>query len=162
MTPHRLFLPAVLLALAGPAWAADLPAAKVEMQPLAAQARRVADALELLGAPLSAEERKALTDAKDVGAVQAVLDKYCLAAVHIAPPKNGEVGPAASRWLVAAQPGPAKPELAEQGWRVFLVKVYNPAGADKLELRRQPQRRPAYQTLQRQGRPASPARAGHR
>ncbi len=135
MTPHRLFLPAVLLALAGPAWAADLPAAKVEMQPLAAQARRVADALELLGAPLSAEERKALTDAKDVGAVQAVLDKYCLAAVHIAPPKNGEVGPAASRWLVAAQPGPAKPELAEQGWRVFLVKVYNPAGADKLELR---------------------------
>ena len=77
MTPHRLVLPAVLLALAGPALAADLPQVKVELQPLAAQARRVADALELLGAPLSADERKALADAKDVDAVQAVLDKHC-------------------------------------------------------------------------------------
>jgi hypothetical protein len=31
--------------------------------------------------------------------------------------------------------GPTKPELAEQGWRVFLVKVLNPTGVDKVELR---------------------------
>ena len=28
-----------------------------------------------------------------------------------------------------------KPDLAEQGWRVFLVKVYNEPGLDKAELR---------------------------
>jgi hypothetical protein len=126
------------LALAAPAAAADLPkVGKVDLQPLAAQARRVADALALLGAPLPEADRQALqaaageTDpAKGVTAIQAVLDKHCLAGVQVRKPaKEGEAP------VVAAQAGPAKPELAEQGWRVFLVKVHNEAGLDNVELR---------------------------
>jgi hypothetical protein len=128
MTKHHLIIPAVLLALAVPASAADPPKATVELQPLAAQARRVADALQLLGAPLSDAERKALTDATDADAIQAVLDKHCLATVNIWAPEG-------SPTTAAAAPGPARPELAEQGWRVFLVKVYNPGKKDKVELR---------------------------
>jgi hypothetical protein len=137
MTSHRLALPAILLALAAPAAAADLAVNKnVELQPLAAQARRVADALELVGAPLADAERQALADAaadKDkphgVAAIQGVLDKHCLAAVHVGPTRDKD------RVTLTAEAGPAKPDLAEQGWRVFLVKVYNDAAMDKVELR---------------------------
>jgi len=123
------------MALAGSAAAADFPqVTKVELQPLAAQAIRVADALALLGAPLSAQERQGLVEAgKDtkethgIVAIQAILDKHCLAGLH------GRAGQTVPELEVMA--GPAKPELAEQGWRVFLVKVLNHAGLDKLELR---------------------------
>lgn len=113
-----------LLFFGGVSFAAELPkVTKVELQPLAAQAARIADALQLLGAPLSADERAALTNAKDVAAIQDVLDKHCLALVRVTE-QALEVGR-----------GPAKPELAEQGWRVFLVKVHNPGGLAKVELR---------------------------
>jgi hypothetical protein len=125
MTPRRLILSAYLLALAFPASAADLPKVKVERQPLAAQARRVADALALLGEPLSEADRKALQDAADVDAIQDVLDRRCLAGVRIRP---------GSEIKIEAQAGPARPQLAEQGWRVFLVKVHNEAGLDKVQL----------------------------
>ena len=49
---------------------------------------------------------------------QEILDRRCLFFVNI----NPEM-----RVKVAA--GPAKPELVEQGWRLFLVKVQNEAGA---------------------------------
>jgi hypothetical protein len=49
--------------------------------------------------------------------IQRVLDPHCLLVVNINPE---------SRVKVAV--GPAKPELLEQGWRVFLVKVHNEAG----------------------------------
>lgn len=49
---------------------------------------------------------------------QEILDRHCLFFVNI----NPEM-----RVKVAA--GPAKPELVEQGWRLFLVKVQNEAGA---------------------------------
>ena len=63
---------------------ADLPkVTRVELQPLAAQARRVSDALDLIGAPLPDDDKKALADARDVAAIQAVLDKHCLAGVTI-------------------------------------------------------------------------------
>jgi hypothetical protein len=128
---------AVLLALAIPA-AADLPkVTKVDLQPLAAQARRIDEALKLLGAPLSEDDRSALqaaaseTDpAKGVAAIQTILDKHCLAGVQIRKPAQGGGAP-----TVTTQAGPAKPELAEQGWRVFLVKVYNEAGLNNVELR---------------------------
>jgi hypothetical protein len=108
--------------------AADLPTVKkVEFQPLAAQAKRVAEALDLLGSPLSDADKKALTAAKTVEEIQAVLDKHCLAGVKIA--KDGD------KLKLDTVAGPAAPELAEQGWRVFLIKVENPAGLDKLELR---------------------------
>jgi hypothetical protein len=131
MKPLRLSAPLLLL-LAAPALAADLPkVTKVDLQPLGAQAQRVADALDLLGAPLSDTDKKALADAakdKDRGieTIQAILDKRCLAGVVIQP------GDKPTLRVVA---GPAKGELAEQGWRVFLVKVHNAAELDKVELR---------------------------
>src|SRR5262249_55653634 len=87
MTPALPILPA-LLALAVPSLAAALPKAKADLQPLAAQAKRVADALDLLGAPLSEADRKALADAaadsdaaRGADKIQGVLDKHVLAAV---------------------------------------------------------------------------------
>jgi len=135
MLPHH-FAIATCLALAAPLHAASLPiVANVERQPLAAQARRVAEALDMLGSPLPEADRKALEAAiadkdaaKSVEAIQAVLDKYCIAGIR------GIVrNKADTRLTVTA--GPASPDLAEQGWRVFLVKIENPEGVDKVELR---------------------------
>ena len=104
--------------------AADFPAVdEVEWQPLAAQLKRVADALNFQGAPLTPEDEKALVALLAKGGDDAVeqsqkiLDPYCLIGIHINPE---------SRVKVAA--GPAKPILVEQGWRTFLVKVHNEAG----------------------------------
>ncbi|HVV71742.1 MAG TPA: CehA/McbA family metallohydrolase, partial [Verrucomicrobiae bacterium] len=97
----------------------------VETQPLAAQVRRLIATLDYLGAPLSDAERAALdqavakTDADSASAgIQQVLDPHCLAAVDINPEMRVKV----------AQ-GPAAPELVEAGWRTFLIKVHNQAGA---------------------------------
>jgi hypothetical protein len=123
MTTRRLFLALGVLSLTLSTAAADLPKVRVERQPLAAQARRVADALALLGEPLTEGERTALRDAADVNAIQTILDKRCLAGVHVTPEKKLET-----------RIGPAKPQLAEQGWRVFLVKVHNEASLASVEL----------------------------
>jgi hypothetical protein len=125
MSPYRFLLPAALLALvAGPLAADELPKVKkVDLQPLAAQAKRISEALDFIGSPLPDADKKALAEARDVAAIQDVLDQHCLAGVRITTDK------------MAVQTGPAKLELAEQGWRVFLVKVDNPSGLDKLELR---------------------------
>ncbi|HJT35967.1 MAG TPA: CehA/McbA family metallohydrolase [Pirellulales bacterium] len=96
----------------------------LESQPLKAQVRRVAQALELLGSPLSKSRQEALDkvlaepdDAAAIEKIQRVLDPLCLVGVNINPE---------SRVKVAL--GSAKPELVEHGWRVFLVKVHNEAG----------------------------------
>src|SRR5688572_15687235 len=83
--------------------------AAADPQPLRAQVRRVAQALEMLGAPLSAEQRARLDKASDAAEIGAVLDPLCLAHVHINPE---------SRVKVAR--GDAKAQLAQHGWRVFL------------------------------------------
>src|SRR5262245_40812271 len=127
----RLAPLALLMALPTALPAADLPkVTKVEFQPLAAQTKRLLDALDYLGSPLPEADRKALDAARNaenkaegIAAIQAVLDKHCLAGVVL-----GESN-------IETVAGPARPELAEQGWRVFLVKVINPEGVDKLELR---------------------------
>jgi hypothetical protein len=130
MTPRHFPIALAVLALAVPVSAADLPKVKVERQPLAAQARRITEALALLGEPLPDADRKAVLDAASAGdaasavdAIQTILDKRCLAGIHITPDKKLET-----------QPGPAKPQLAEQGWRVFLVKVHNEADLANVEL----------------------------
>lgn len=127
MSVRRLLVAALLL-LPLSARAADVPRVdNVELQPLAAQVKRVFDALELLGAPLPEADRKAVAAAvenKSVGELQAALDRHCLAAVKVVDGKKCET-----------TIGPAKPELAQQGWRLFLVKVLNPQGVDKLELK---------------------------
>jgi hypothetical protein len=103
----------------------DLPmVVDVEFQPLSAQARRVSEALEMLGEPLAREDKVKLTEATDsaggtqaIKTIQRVLDPRCLIGVEI----NAE-----SR--VKAGQGPARPRLVQNGWSVFLVKVQNQAG----------------------------------
>ena len=98
-----------------PAWA------DVELQPLAAQAKRIATALEIMGAPLSQAERdrldKAATDPAGVVEIQRVLDPHCLIVVNINPESR-----------VKAARGDAAADLVEAGWRTFLIKVINEAG----------------------------------
>ncbi|HEY7326405.1 MAG TPA: CehA/McbA family metallohydrolase [Gemmataceae bacterium] len=130
MNTHRLSISVAAVVFASTAFAEELPKVKVERQPLAAQARRVSEALALLGEPLPDDERQAIREAataadenKAVESIQTILDKRCLAGVHITADKK-----------VEAQAGPAKPQLAEQGWRVFLVKVHNEPGLANVEL----------------------------
>src|SRR2546427_5031366 len=132
-SPLRIML-SIGVAFILPPYAAgsELPrVAKVELQPLAAQVQRVAEALDFVGSPLPPADKEALQKAaadgdpaRAVDTIQAVLDKHCLAGVRIG--KNNELD---------VEPGPAKPELAEQGWRVFLIKVDNPAGISAVELK---------------------------
>jgi hypothetical protein len=140
MLMHRPVAFALLLSLlfVPTAHSADLPkVTKVARQPLAAQARRVAEALQRLGSPLPEADHKAILAAatdKDVDravtTIQTILDKRCLVGLHIEQAAGG-----AKKVVLRLQKGPAKPELAEQGWRVFLVKVFNPLERDGLEVR---------------------------
>ncbi|MBX3414427.1 MAG: CehA/McbA family metallohydrolase [Pirellulales bacterium] len=107
------------------AWGEPLPVVRqVEAQPFTAQAKRIVQALEMLGAPLTTEQQQAFDaalaeadDARRVVAIQAVLDPLCLVGVNINPESRVKV----------AQ-GTAAPKLVQQGWTVFLVKVQNEAG----------------------------------
>lgn len=128
MSRRTLLLPLALAAvsyIAGAAQAQKVPlVVGVEIQPVGAQVRRIADALEYLGQPLPADTRRkldaalAMTDSADaVKAVQEALDPLCLAYVEINPESR-----------VKADPGPAPKTLTQQGWSVFLVKVANDAG----------------------------------
>ncbi len=112
----------------------------VEAQPLIAATERVVAALDYAGAPLAKEDAENLqammagADNKTVvRGIQDVLDRYCLAGVHI----NAE-----SRVKVAE--GPAPKILAQQGWRTFLVKVHNEAGITPVLKAESPQAQPVY------------------
>ena len=100
-----------------------LPAVtNVDWQPLAAQVKRVVEAMEYQGGPLPADEKRALDQIsadtpEAVSRLQEILDRHCLFTVTINPEMRVKVAP-----------GPAQPELVEQGWRQFLVKVTNDAG----------------------------------
>ena len=83
---------------------------------MALNAKRVVEALEVLGNPLSNEEKARLADG-DGGTMEGVLDSKCLAVVTINPESR-----------VKAVAGEAKPVLVEAGWSVFLIKVINEAG----------------------------------
>jgi hypothetical protein len=115
----------ILLLSAVAAGADPLPVvAEVDWQPLAAQVKRVVQALEMVGSPLSEQQQATIdaalkeTDAAaGVAKIQAVLDPLCLAGVSVNPESRVKV----------AQ-GEAAPKLLQQGRRVFLVKVHNEAG----------------------------------
>ena len=99
--------------------AAQPPA--VPLQPLAQQVRRIEEALQYLGQPLSPSDHRRINQAignpresAAVSELQSVLDPYVLVNVEI----NAE-----SR--VKVEQGAAKPELVEAGGRLFLVKVAN-------------------------------------
>jgi len=112
---------AFTILLAQGSFSAALPIVEnVEWQPLAAQVNRLIEATDYLGSPFSTYDKHAIETAlKESSAkkLQEILDRHCLFLVSI----NPEM-----RVKVAA--GPAKPELVEQGWRQFLVKVINDSG----------------------------------
>ena len=105
--------------------------ANVEPQPVLAQATRLNDALNHIGSPLPLDVTNELVklqekvpDESTVQSIQALLDPFCLAMIHINPE---------SRVKVTA--GPARPQLKQEGWSVFLVKVHNEAAVTaRLEL----------------------------
>jgi hypothetical protein len=112
----------------------------VEIQPLSAQVTRLLEAMEYLGEPLSPTDRETLTKAmhdtdaaRATATIQQVLDKYCLLEVHINPESR-----------VKVDQGPAKPQLLEQGWRTFLVKVRNEAGVTATLKAESPNALPVY------------------
>ena len=96
----------------------------IELQPLAAQVRRVVEAMDYLGAPIASQDRTELSralgasdSATGIAQLQKILDKYCLLEVQINPESRVKVSPSLAR-----------PALVEHGWRSFLVKVRNEAG----------------------------------
>jgi hypothetical protein len=116
------FLTACLFFIHRSAAKTEVP--QVELQPLAAQVKRLIETLDYLGAPLSnadkqsLERASAMTDAANASRqIQDILDRYCLYEIHINPESRVKVTQAN-----------AKPELVENGWRTFLVKVHNEAG----------------------------------
>lgn len=107
------------------AWAQLPTVAGIEPQPLIAQALRVDEALTFLGSGLAEADHAKLAGLKDaahtedlVAEIQAILDPYCLAFVHINPEAR-----------VKVHAGPAKPVLMQHGWKSYLVKVHNEAGS---------------------------------
>jgi hypothetical protein len=100
----------------------------VPLQPLVAQVTRLIAATDYLGTPLGSDHTRELESAfkmtneeAAVVAIQRVLDCHCLVGVDINPEMRVKVAP-----------GVAKPELVENGWRQFLVKVHNQAGTTAL------------------------------
>ena len=100
-----------------------VPRPNLPLQPLAQQARRLETTLSYLGQPLTAadhrliDEALAVTDEEEgVQQIQTALDKYVLATVRINPESR-----------VSVDQGPVRPELVENGTRLFLVKVLNEA-----------------------------------
>ncbi len=92
-------------------------------QPLAANAARVAKALDFLGTPLPDDTAKALAKAvadKDAKKVQEVLDAQVLFVVTINPE---------ARVKVAS--GPGGTTLQQAGWTPVLVKVMNDSTVKK-------------------------------
>jgi hypothetical protein len=96
----------------------------LELQPLAAQARRVVEALELLGEPFADADKQAIERASEdsdesraLASIQGVLDRRALVNVTISPESR-----------VSVTRGAARATLVEKGWRCFLVKVRNDAG----------------------------------
>ncbi|HUS68561.1 MAG TPA: CehA/McbA family metallohydrolase [Kofleriaceae bacterium] len=116
----RALIALVLVAATARAAAGDPPpvVTDVDLQPLAAQTRRVARALADAGAPLPPAELARLRAARDAGAIQRTLDPHVLAVVHVNPEQRVQV-----------TRGPAIAHLDENGWRSFLIKVVNEPGA---------------------------------
>ncbi len=108
--PSPLLLTGILIVL-------SIAHARAQDQPVLLHARRVAEALDVLGQPLRREEKAALEKAVTTDEVAAVLDRHCLAIVQINPEAR-----------VKAEAGLARMELLETGWTSFLIKVVNEAG----------------------------------
>jgi len=117
-----------LAALSFAATAEPLEVIEVEGQPLAANAQRLMQALDFLGAPLANDVRAKLQSAitqRDAAGVQAALDPFVLCVVDINPESR-----------VKAQRGPAAAKVQQAGYTPVLMKVINHAtSVAKLRIR---------------------------
>lgn len=110
--------------IAIPVHASDLPVITgIEGQPLAANAERLAESLNFLGAPFSERTSKDLAAAiaaRDAKRVQETLDPHVLFLVSLNPESRVKV----SR-------GPAQPALQQAGFVPVLVKIVNESTVKK-------------------------------
>ena len=134
----RGFAQFAIAALPGPRLL--LGTSPLDAQPLAAQARRVIDALAYLGEPFPPEALQPFQAAERTGGDAAMLDAIerlcatrCLVDIRINPEGR-----------VSLERGAADARLVEQGWRAFLVKVRNEAGTTARLAMESPQARPVY------------------
>jgi hypothetical protein len=114
----------------------ELPPVEVEGQPLAANVKRLLDALDFLGTPLPETTPKALQPAlaaRDAGKVQQLLDPHVLLVVHINPESR-----------VMATRGPARAALQQAGFTPVLVKVINESASTAPLRITSPQAGPVY------------------
>ncbi len=93
----------------------------VERQPFVAQTKRLVEALDFAGSPLADADLDALNSAMAledsiacIEGIQEILNKYTLVDVHINPEAR-----------VKLARGECEPQLQQQGWRAFLVRVHN-------------------------------------
>jgi hypothetical protein len=103
--------------------AQDLEAVETEGQPLAANANRLAQALEFLGAPLPSEIQAALqqaSKASDWRKLQETLDPHALLVVNLNPESRVKVGR-----------GPAEAILQQGAYTPIIVKVINASTVTK-------------------------------
>jgi hypothetical protein len=131
-----------------PAWAEAPEIVAVEAQPLRANARRLLDALELLGAPLPRETQAALERAGDAGDVQRLMDPHVLLIVSLNPEAR-----------VKVRRGPAPAVLQQAGNTPVLIKVINDSTVTRPLRIVSPQSGPVYAgasklSLMRQGQPS--------
>src|SRR5262245_29282364 len=121
---------------ASSAFAQKLETIDVEGQPLAANAERLAQALDLLGTPLAPDAGTALRSAaKDRNAkqIQDTLDPHVLLVVSLNPE---------SRVKVAR--GPAAANLQQGGYTPVLIKIINASTVTKPLQISSPQAGPVY------------------
>lgn len=126
------------LILASPLLAQDdVPlVASVEGQPLAANSKRIIQALEFLGSPLADETVAAIKQAagkRDAKELQQLLDRHVLFVVSLNPEVRVKVGR-----------GPAKPILQKGGFTPLLVKVINNSTVTRQLRIASPQAGPVY------------------
>jgi hypothetical protein len=104
-----------------PAFAAELNG--IAPQPYFAGVNRALEMLASLGAPISTRDARQIAvlsqanDGVSVEAAEKILDRYSLARLSLSGDGSAQVGV-----------GGAKRVLVEQGWRIFLIRVENPAG----------------------------------
>ncbi len=101
----------------------SLPIGEVEGQPLAANVKRVIDAMQFLGSPLPADEIEKLNAAgkeRDAKRLQQLLDPRVLLLAHINPESR-----------VKVRRGPATADLQQFGFTPVLIKVLNESTVTK-------------------------------
>lgn len=113
----------------------------VDRQPFVAATKRLVQALDSVGRPLTDDEQRRLEelyrdsdDNRSVAEIQQLLDVHCLAGIHINPESR-----------VKVEPGAVAPRLMENGWSTFLVKVHNEARINPALRCFSPQAQPLFQ-----------------